>query len=151
MKITPLDCCGIKEFSGLRDISDGSSALDKFFDLRYEYARTVFKGHPDGLGRALVWLVDGKMGAAYVIFTAPKSPLPHGLGNTYIEKALILKKYIEENDLGEVLELPNRVNPNSENVLVPYVWMLNGDNLIAYYQKLGKFDQDRYKDDFRWK
>lgn len=46
-----------------------------------------------------------------------------------------LHKFILENKLGTVVKTPPRINTNSNNKLICYLWTINRRNLIAWHKK----------------
>lgn len=111
LSITGLQCCGVKEIGGLRNIGNTPGTFDGF-----ERELRIFVSS----------YKDGNITNAYFIFTAVVQHGSPPYGEAF--KAFILK-----NNLGEVQETSVNKNPNSGNQLRVYLWTVDQRNLKAWY------------------
>lgn len=115
MGLRRFSCCGVKELSGISDHANPLAVLQRYVaEVRTMYNR------PKG-GRFMF-----TPGGAHMFFTQA------GNGVVYGEN---LAAYIEKNELGTIIRSPGRVNPNSGNNLIVFLWTLNQKNLKAWVKK----------------
>lgn len=58
-------------------------------------------------------------------------------GTTRGKYAKRFRDYIINNGLGEVIETPAKINPNSGNRLKAYLWTIDQDGLAVWWEKNG--------------
>jgi hypothetical protein len=114
ISITTLECCGVKEIHG---ISYYHSELHPDY-LKYCVFHILTKVGKDmrGKPRTLLHLPAG----IHLLFTQASSY--ENPTNPYGEK---LRDFITENKLGTVIETPAKVNPNSDNYVVAFLWTMD--------------------------
>ena len=64
---------------------------------------------------------------AHVFFTDTKNNMKNTKNSGWV-----LAKYIKDNKLGTLVESPGRVNPNSGNTLIAWIWTVSRRNLNAW-------------------
>ncbi len=113
MALRRFSCCGVKEISRISYYPNPLAVLKRYVaDVRIMYGRPIPRPFTPG--------------GAHLFFTQA------GKGRTYGEN---LAAYIEANNLGTIIRSPGRVNPNSGNNLIVFLWTLNQKNLKAWVAK----------------
>lgn len=114
-----MQCCGLKELSGLSSHRSPGAALKTLATRKSSYwgaTSTSYENEPP----RTIW-------AAHVIFTQAGKNAQYGYR---------LKDYIEKHDLGQVLATYAKVNPNSGNPLVTFIWTLNRGNWVEWVKSV---------------
>lgn len=118
MYLYSLECCGIREIDGLSDYLDNPE--EAFYSLVSK--NTSADTHLFGCG-ALLFTQAGKV-------------------NNYGKN---FAKFIKDNDLGVVTEVPGFRNPNTGNVIYAFIWAVKVKEVLKLYAKLSPKYADRYK------
>ena len=117
-------CCGVGEFQG---INQPEFTVEKaLMEIAVSGGYTKNNEHP-GYGSCL--------------FTAAwdDKKTPAGFNNSgrtrrkYVDRMKKLIKYIEENDLGDVVTMPQFRNPGHGSMVKPALWYIKRKKLIAWH------------------
>ena len=141
MYFTQLQCCGIKELTDLSQIGKGREA-DALFDLttRYQGSAPTFPGcrfaifsQAGGLeypeSPACVFADDDEY--CYGCEECEPRPAaldPDGYGYRFAD-------FIRANNLGDVEEGPEDVNPNSNHRIKMWIWNVDREAMINWVQE----------------
>jgi hypothetical protein len=117
LTVNATECCGMAELSGISNFKGGEDFIKA---LLLDGGDTL-----DDLNNAplVVMTAVTKLGAK------PRKAVTYGPA---------IATYLTENGLGEVVASPLRVNPNSKNTLVAYLWTPNYKALDKHLKALLK-------------
>lgn len=109
MNIEPLMCCGIKEYKGIGSNETPQQRLTNIVKHFQEQS------------------ITGRITCAFMIFSeheSQSSPPYHKINQ--------LKEYIETNALGIIHQLPDTINPNTNNEIRVCIWNINHENVSRW-------------------
>lgn len=113
MRVTHLSCCGMKEIATLGTYDGPTDALRAFCASW----RPTQKNHNTS---AYSYYPDETFNCAFVVFSEA------GSGAKYATK---FAAFITKNELGDVAQVPGKINPNSSRTVRPFIWGINTANL----------------------
>jgi hypothetical protein len=143
-----LTCCGLKEFGGIADHHDyepDPSNLDSWGNPRqkavynkehaqdalYTWISAVRQHHGfDRPGIKLEQFQTLKCGG--IIFSGAVPQTKQDTLPKYVENIL---EIIQEGDFGAVHALPTFVNPNTGNIVKPFLWVVNTAPLLQWWRE----------------
>lgn len=128
MNFQSVACCGVREISSLSTYPDPKEAMRMF---------------GQGLFSKRVGEVKTSPMFRYAVFTQAQSQsTPICEGKSLIDKGTgygyRFANYIREHNLGDLIETPFNVNPNSNNNLKLWVWTINLETIKKHWEKLDK-------------
>ena len=113
-----LQCCGVKEISGLSDYESAAYAMQDFWNTTY--GRKV----PNLIGNNLV--PAPMVNFRYCIFTQARHTYDYGID---------FAKFITNNKLGTIAETDFNTNPNSGNDVKVWIWTIDHNALGRWKKK----------------
>ena len=109
--INCMKCCAIREITQLSLFNDSKAPLLECLLRLERELREIY-----GIGLT-------KIPFAYLLFSGV---FPHQYGPDF-------KSFILENNLGTVMETRPTRNPNSNNLVIIYIWTVDRDKLMAWW------------------
>jgi len=122
MQLDHLNCCGIREISGLCGYSTGAAAFKAYLRQTLRCGLTHFR---------------------YVIFSQANRDEDAGSREEYGEN---FAAYLRDHKLGDVIETGEYVNPNSGNLLKVWIWTVDHDAVNASRANRAKREPKKLKE-----
>lgn len=122
MEIHGLECCGLREISGLIEFTTPKAAMrevcEQIFDMLY--------GEIPSMANCL-----NEFNFSHVIFSEARTARRIGTPEHY---GTDFAAFITANALGSLVTGPRVRNPNSESMLKVWLWTVNRRALILWYR-----------------
>lgn len=123
MQIDSTDCCGVRQLYNIEGDINEPTRGPKY--ILQEVARAAGP--------------QGNRKAAFYIFYDHRANQENSYGQR-------LAAFIRENNVGELVESPIRLNPNSNNMLKMYTWAIDVDQLVLRFRPKMRLSAQDYRD-----
>lgn len=117
-------CCGVGELHMISSHKDPAEAIDTFCEKHF----LTIQLNP-GTDRL-------NLNRAFYTFTQAQNESFRKLNGPY---GVVLKEFIEANDLGDVFQSNVGINPNTNNEITVFIWKPKRPSLTKWYEKRPRY------------
>lgn len=140
-------CCGIKEFGGMSNLKDVSPEVVVANLFRKMLSTLTISSDRKGINKEIHDSYASQL-PVFVLFSEVTESVDEpddyndyddddeGTVTNYLPPVV---GFINNRGLGSVTETPEAVNPNTGNTIRAVIWKLDREELLAWWNKVGRF------------